>query len=408
MDKAANTAVISPANAEPLIAADCRRHGKLPPVILLGGEANALSVARDLGRMGVAVHLLCEGETCIRHTRFARWIRTDSWEDFLLGSASDDLRGAILLACSDAGLQLLNTCRQRLASRFRLDESHPPAQEAMLDKLATYKIAAAAGVATPKFWEITSRQQVLDVRGELVFPLLVKPRLSHVFEKQFGRKFLTAENFEQLLAGVDAAEKVGVDVLLMELIPGPDDLLCSYFTYLDAQSRPMFDFTKRVIRRFPVGMGGACYHITDWIPQIVEPGKKLFAAARLRGLANIEFKLDRRDGQYKLIECNARFVASNALVSASGLSLARFVYRRLTDGPPETMNDYRRGLRQWDPIRDWWAFHELRAKGQMTLGQWVRSILHRQTFQYFQFTDPLPATARVLSPLLKKLRKNRL
>src|SRR4051812_13494908 len=48
----------------------------LPPVILLGGEANALSVARDLGRgLGVAVHLMLEEpSTPIRWSRYAQAI----------------------------------------------------------------------------------------------------------------------------------------------------------------------------------------------------------------------------------------------------------------------------------------------------------------------------------------------
>ena len=56
---------------------------------------------------------------------------------------------------------------------------------------------------------------------------------------------------------------------------------------------PEFGDTEH-IRRYPTGMGGACYHITDWIPELVEPSLKLFRNVGLRGLANIEFKQDER------------------------------------------------------------------------------------------------------------------
>ena len=78
--------------------------------------------------------------------------------------------------------------------------------------------------------------------------------------------------------------------------------------------------------------GTACYHVTDWIPEAAELGTQLFAHVGLRGLANVEFKQDPRDGQYKLIECNARFVASNGLVSAAGLS-PRARHRPRCSGP---------------------------------------------------------------------------
>ena len=68
----------------------------------------------------------------------------------------------------------------------------------------------------------------------------------------------------------------GVDVLLMELIPGPDSDLCSYFTYIEEDGEALFHFTKRVIRRFPAGMGSGCYHITSWNSDLMELGLKLF------------------------------------------------------------------------------------------------------------------------------------
>ena len=91
-------------------------------------------------------------------------------------------------------------------------------------------------------------------------------------------------------------------MLLVEKVPGPDDLLCSYYTYLDADGEALFDFTKRIIRRFPVGMGNGCYHITDRNPEVREVALKLFRHVGLRGLANAEFKRDQRDGRLKLIE----------------------------------------------------------------------------------------------------------
>lgn len=380
----------------------------LPPAIILGGEANALSVARQLGRVGVSVYALGEAESVVRSSRFARWITPTldggleaSWARWLLGSGSDDLKGAVLLACGDAGLRVIAQHRDALLSRFVLDDSNPTAQLAMLNKMTTYQHAVAAGVPTPKFWIVDSREQVLALRDQLVFPMIVKPRMSHVFEEKFGKKYLHAPSFDEALRGVDAASAAGVEVVLMEYIPGPDTRLCSYFTYLDEKGKPLFHFTKRVIRRYPAGMGPACYHITDWIPNLVEPSLKLFRHVGLRGLANVEYKQDERDGSYKLIECNARFVASNALVASAGFDLAAFVYNRLTGRPQPPMEKFRSGMRMWDPGRDFTAFRELRAAGQITFAQWIRSISHHQTFPWFSWTDPMPAVARLIRGLKK-------
>src|SRR6185437_8618524 len=156
-------------------------------------------------------------------------------------------------------------------------------QLAMLNKLATYQAAVAAGVPTPAFWLADSSEELADIRDRLVFPIIVKPRFSHIYEARTGKKLIIAHNFDEVAAAVAAITATGTGCLLVEMIPGPDDRLCSYFTYLDEESRPLLHFTKRIIRRYPVLMGTGCYHITDWNPVLAELGNRLFSHVRLRG-----------------------------------------------------------------------------------------------------------------------------
>jgi len=380
-----------------------------PAAVILGGEANALSVSRSLARLGARVYALNEPGSCARHSRACRWISLpagegveDAWARFLLGPESDYLKGAVVLACSDAGVQVLARHREALLARYLLDDSDVPAQLDMLDKLATYRHAVAAGVATPKFWVAESREQLLDIRDELVYPLIVKPRLAHRAGKHFNSKHKFATSFDQVLAACAAERAAAVDVLLMEWVPGGDERLCSYYTYLDEGGEHLFQFTKRVIRRYPAGMGPGTYHITDWMPQLVAPARAMFKQVGLRGLANIEFKLDPRDGRYKIIECNARFTAANCLVASSGFDLAAFVYRRIAGLPQPALTTHKVGLRLLDPVVDSLSFLELRKLGQISLTQWARSLMHRQTFPYFRWSDPMPAIVRTRK-MLKSL-----
>jgi predicted ATP-grasp superfamily ATP-dependent carboligase len=312
-----------------------------------------------------------------------------------------------MLACGDEGIEMIASSRARLAEKYVLDDSNPPAQLRMLNKLSTYQAAVEAGVPTPKFWIVDSADQLKSIRHELVYPLVVKPRLSHVYEGASGKKLIVAKDYPHAIAAVAEMLSLGADCLLMEMIPGPDARLCSYYTYLDPQSKPLFHFTKRIIRRYPVLRGTACYHVTDWIPQAMQLANRLFRHVGLRGLANVEFKHDPRDGQLKLIECNARFTASDCLVARSGFNLAAFVYCRLTGRAIPPMQMRERNLRLWDPIRDFQACLELRRSGEMTFTRWIASVLHAQTFPFFQGSDPLPAVARLLMPLRKRLRSTR-
>jgi D-aspartate ligase len=368
----------------------------LPPVILVGGEANAVSIARSLDRLGVTVHLI-DGAPPARRSRAIRPIPMSrdagpsEWAEFLLGPASEPLRGAVLLAGSDAGVQLLALNHEMLRERFLLADSNPSAQLCMLDKACTYEAAVSAGIPTPKAWALNAPTDIDAIRSELVFPLIVKPRLSHVFRAVFGRKFFVADSFEQVVAGVRAAWEAKVDVLLMEMIPGPDSLLCSYYTYLDEESRPTFDFTKRVVRRYPANMGLGTYHVTDHIPELRPLAIGLFQHVGLRGLATAEFKLDERDGELKFIECNARFTAANQLLTAAGFDLAQWVYYRIIGKPHSAPAGYPAGVHLWSPFRDLGAFLELRSRGELGTRAWIRSLFHRQSFDWFDWRDPLPS-----------------
>ncbi|HEX7450033.1 MAG TPA: hypothetical protein VF306_20905 [Pirellulales bacterium] len=387
---------------------------RLPAAIVVGGGANALSIARSLGRSGVAVYALNEPTAHVRYSRYARWVDVpadaEAQAAWLLGSQSEPLRGSVLLAAGDAAIDMIAEHRDALGQKFLLDLSNSAAQRTMLNKLETYRVAEAAGVPTPRFWLATTLAQLDALRGSLVFPLIVRPRLSHVFEERFGRKFLVAESHDQLVEAFRVVQDARIETMLVERIPGGDDHLCSYYTYLDERGAPLFDFTKRIIRRWPVGMGGACYHITDHVPEVRELGLRLFQHVGLRGLANVEFKLDPRDRQLKLIECNARFTAANGLLADCGFDLARLVYNRLVGLGPPSLAHRRRGVRLWYPIDDFKSFRELRQRGELTLAGWLGSLCHRQTFPFFRWHDPLPTLvveARRLGRGLRRLARRR-
>jgi D-aspartate ligase len=394
-----------------LVSRSAARAGLLsPPAIVLGGGSNALSIARSLGRHGVAVYALNEPNAHICHSRFARRIRdagetSDGWKRWLLGACSDSWRGSVLLAASDAALELIAEHRQELESKFLLDLSDPRAQSAMLNKLATYRVAVAAGVPTPRFWVVATIDEIEALRSELVFPLIVKPQLSHVFEAQFGRKFFVAQTYDELLSAFRVVHEARVETLLVERIPGPDSRLCSYYTYLDESGEPLFDFTKRIVRRWPVGMGGACYHVTDHVPRVRDLSLRLLRQAGLRGLANAEFKLDERDGELKLIECNARFTAANGLLADCGLDLPLLVYNRLTGRDLPPLNGFRTGMRLWYPLEDFKAYRQLRQTGELTLAGWLLSLCHRQTLPFFRWSDPWPSLVTEARRLRRAARR---
>jgi predicted ATP-grasp superfamily ATP-dependent carboligase len=379
-----------------------------PPAIVLG-QVNALSVIRSLGRRGVAVTYVGDYHERFVHSRHGTWLPLPAgggpWVEralaFLTGPSCARLEGAVLLPCDDPSAELLARHGDALARRFRPILSSPPAQLCLLDKLCTYRAAVEAGVPTPRFWPVAGRAGLAAVEGELVYPLIVKPRASMAFQQAFGGlKHFGATGPAEAREAVGRAEDAGLDVLLVERIVAPDTALRSYYTWIDRDGAPRAHFTKRLMRRSPPGMGPATYHVTDWIPEIREPALRLLRHVGLRGVCQTEFIRDPRDGVSRLIECNVRFTQPNSLIAAAGIDLPWIAYRDAAGLAPEPVAGFRRGVRLWDPVRDVRAYRELRERGEITFARWLGSLrpAHLDTLSP---DDPMPT----LVPLGRAIRR---
>ncbi len=369
------------------------------PVLVLGGQANAIAIVRGLGRMGIPVHVAARAD-CLAFLsrycggRYSYPVGEDpaaSWTALLLGDTPARLRGSVLFACSDDAIVFIADHYDALRERFRLPEFVPELQRAMLDKRRTLTLAREAGVPAPRFWDLGPATDLEAIRNEITFPVMIKPVHSHLFQRAFPRrKFLVADDFDGLRQRSRDMAEHGLAALICEIIPGPDDLACSYYTYIDGRGEHLFHFTKRVFRRFPMNQGGATYHITEWLPETAELGQRFFHGIGFRGNAMIEFKRDPRDDSLKLIECNARFAASQWIHVRAGIDIAHLIYCHVTGQPVPRIDRYKEGVRLWHPLEDYWAFRELRERRLITTWGWLKSIMHRQAMPYFTLADPRP------------------
>jgi len=195
---------------------------------------------------------------------------------------------------------------------------------------------------------------------------------------------------EQLHQQTQRVFDAGLDFILCEYIPGPDSLLSSTYTYIDDNGEELFCFTKRIIRRSPKNYGSGCLHATEWLPKTAEMGMQFFRGIGFRGLGNVEFKLDIRDNQLKIIECNPRFTAAQELLYRSGMDIAELIYRKLSGQHCKPIHSYREHLYYWYPEDDFDAFRDLKNLGEITFFEWLKSWLHSMVFPYLSISDPWP------------------
>ncbi|MGB5078127.1 MAG: hypothetical protein WBO17_11660 [Sphingorhabdus sp.] len=384
------------------------------PVLLLGGGASTLAAARSLGAAGIPV--FASGRTGCRamrsrHCRMALPIpegleAPQFWETMLILNPDPRLDGCVIMVGCDESLEFVEAHEAALRQRYVVEEFRPDLRRAMLDKLDTLTLARQAGVPTPNFWAVDTAEDVLKIRDELRFPVMVKPLNSLTFMEDFGRKlFIVREDFAEVVEKVRLCRQRGHKVMVVEMIPGPDSLLSSYYTYRTTEGALLYNYTKSIIRRWPVNRGGACFHQSEWLPETAEIGRRMFDGIGWQGIGNVEFKRDMRDGQLKIIEVNGRLTAGHPLVTRGGAPIDLIIYCHLTGQALPRFDIYSQTLRLWDPLRDFMAFLQLRRAGELGFRGWLRSIFAQKVIlPYFCFDDPHPGFAEFLGLLAKLVR----
>lgn len=383
------------------------------PVLLLGGGASTLAAARSLGRAGLTVFVSGSRGCRAMYSRYCTKafpvplgvVTKTWWQRILLEEPLEELVGALILVGCDESLEFVEEHADALRQNYLVEDFKPELRRAMLDKLETLRLARAAGVPTPNFWDVKGPEDVLAARGVLRFPVMVKPHDTQAFMKQFGRKlFIVEESLAEVVEHVRFCTSRGHKVMVVEMIPGPDKLLSSYYTYRTPRGTLLYDYTKSVIRRWPVNRGGACFHQSEWLPETAEMGRRLFDGIDWQGIGNVEFKRDPRDDQLKIIEVNGRLTAGHPLVTKSGAPIDLAIYCHLTGQEVPEIGDYSQSLRQWDPLRDFMAFRQLRSRGELSFLGWLRSVLaQRVVLSFFSFDDPRPALSEVWGMVRRRL-----
>lgn len=378
------------------------------PALILGGQENTLSLTRSFGKRGIPVYVSSRPSCMANDSRYVSKTYPITsgmspqafWSELLLSGKHSELKNTMIFACNDDALEFMAEHKADLVATgdYIVDEFQPELLKSMLDKQQTLEYATSVGCSIPQFWNVSDISDIEAIAEKIVFPAMIKPIHSHKFQRVYpGKKYLLFNDLDALFSGAKTALANGIEFMLCEMIPGSDEQLSSYYTYIDTNGNHLFHFTKRVIRRFPVNHGGGSYHITEWLPDTAAEGRKFFDGINYSGLGNIEFKRDLRDGKLKVIECNARYTAAQELITASGLDMSFLIYEHLLGRTRPETRDFKDFVRLWLPKRDYHAYKQLRSSGQLTSLQWLKSICHRQIFSCFSLTDPMPALQQTVN-----------
>jgi D-aspartate ligase len=304
-----------------------------PAVVLNVGWVPGVSSVQALGREGVPVHAVDHRPDALgfrsrfvvaRHVSPRRLEDEDAYVSFLVRLGERLPAPAPLFALDDDDLNAVARARNRLEGRFLFPFPEWSTLERIQDKRHQVERARQLGIPTPR--------TAAEPTDELGFPVLVKPFQPGAFRRAFGTKAFRCETRAELDTAWEQA--LPYEPLVWEFVPGGDEQLYTFGSYLTADGEALGLFSGRKLLQDPPVVGSARVAETIWVEEVVEQGLALLRGLGFHGVSQVEFKRDPRDGVYKLIEVNPRLWQWHALAAACGVNLAHIAYRDLIGQRP--------------------------------------------------------------------------
>ena len=129
--------------------------------------------------------------------------------------------------------------------------------------------------------------------------------------------------------------------ILQEFIPGEG---YGFFAIFD-RGEPKAIFMHHRLREYPITGGPSSFAESIYDERLKELGLKILSELNWNGVAMVEFKLDSRDNQFKLMEINPKFWGSLNLAIASGVDFP-YLFCLLAKGEKfEPVFKYKQGVK---------------------------------------------------------------
>jgi len=270
------------------------------------------------------------------------------------------------------------------------------------NKRKMMELANDLGIPIPKTHTPSSLKEVEVIAAEIEYPAVIK-----LPSAKGSKGFVITYSKDELL------QKYGNTFskycfptyseapLVQEYIPGTGYGVSCLFNRGELRAK----FTHRRIRELPITGGPSVVRISASHPEMEEYAIKLLKSLNWHGVVMVEFRLDERDNQPKLMEVNPRFWGSLHQAISAGVEFPYLLYQMVLNGDVDPVTNYKIGVKARFMWGDMQAFpeHLLASNSKV---KFLKDFFNfkNETYDDLSFEDPLPAVVQVLNPVVRLLR----
>jgi predicted ATP-grasp superfamily ATP-dependent carboligase len=380
--------------------------------VVVGGDYQGLGIVRSLGRKGVPVCVIDDERSIARFSQYAtHTVRVDDLRDeartvetlLELGQRLS-LDGWVVYPTREETVAALSRHKERLARQFRIPTADWTAIRYAWDKRNTNRLAHELGIPTPRTSFPQDADDLAAVEGD--GPFAVKPAVTERFRSVTKAKAWRAENRSELRELLARAERLlgKGEVIVQDIVPGGGRNQLAYCTFFRGGAA-VGTMVARRLRQHPPEFGRASTHVeTADVPALEELSEAFLRAVDYYGLAELEYKLDERDGQYRLLDFNARTWGYHGLGQLAGVDFPYLLFADQT-GEVTARRRARTGVVWTRLVTDLpTGLLEIR-RGNLGAREYLRSLARTDGESVFSRDDPLPGLVELaLVPYLAVVR----
>ena len=368
------------------------------PVLIFGGHLAALGVLRALATRDVPCYVVVDEPDVIRRSRWYRSPGRTIPETTDSGELADYLRSlalprAMVIACSDEWAVAVAGLPAELRERFPTSAPSREAAEQLTDKDLFGVLVTRLGIPHPRTVEISSPADLEQVSEEELRHGFLKPTSSVLHRRAFGTKGSFVNSRAAAQRRVEEAAALGIEFVFQEWIPGKHSASILIDGLIDRDGVIRALTARRRVRQYPPRLGTSTSSVGIALTEVeeaVDAVKRLVTDLPYRGIFNVEFKFDARDGHYKIIEFNPRPCWYTGTIASGGVDLPWMAYLDAQELPVPEAGPYPTGRYAFYEFRDAsaiaLALGALRRPEGAILGPWLTGDR-----ALFWWKDPMPA-----------------
>ena len=359
--------------------------------VVVGSGLNALGVVRSLARGHVPIVIVGPGSGCAMRSRFGAKLPLLETDGKPLIAALKDVASKaserpVLFLTEEKSVETVSERRSDLDRLFHIRLPRHETLEALLDKTEFQRLAQSTGCRIPSGAPLRSPAD-LDAVSKLRFPSVLKPASkNYAYGARFSKAYVVAsvEEVERLYREI---APVMPDMIVQEWIDGEDSDIYFCLQYIGRNGELVASFVGRKLRSWPPRIGGtaSCIAAPDHARELTDATSQFFRAVQFQGMASMEFKRDRRDGQFYMVEPTVgRTDFQEEVATINGVNIPLAAYRHEVGDPPVRAVTVSPPRLWREPAIDRWA-----QEGQERPSI-ESSIRHRAVDAYFRVNDPGP------------------